>query len=222
MLGKRRREYLYNTDVPIPARTKSRYASRTLVSSQKSICTENQEQSTSITDDPVSLHPRLATATYQVNDSENSDSFLPATTEEKDDVGGEIGLSCTQPLYSTSGISAFEYHANVLEFSLKHCLTKCAFEDLLKLITSLLPQPNLASPSIYKQNKFFGNFFDKPATEVHQYCTSCHHLFELAEVECPNKCAGKIERFLLCDIEQQLENTLSGKIYRHILHVLYL
>ena len=37
MSGKRRREYLYNTDASIPARTKSRYASRTLISRQKSI-----------------------------------------------------------------------------------------------------------------------------------------------------------------------------------------
>ena len=98
-------------------------------------------------------------------------------------------------------ISAFEYHANVLEYSLKHCLTKCAFEDLLKLIASLLPKPNLASPSIYKQSKFFSNFYDKPSTEKHQYCTSCHDLLNLGQAECPNKCVGKIECFLLCDIE---------------------
>ena len=212
MPGKRRREYLYNTDASIPARTKSRYASRTLISRQISVCTESQEQTTSTIDDPVSLHPSLATATHEVNDSENSSSYVPtAATVEKHDMGGTVDSSCTQPLYSTSEINAFEYHANVLEYSLKHCLTKCAFEDLLKLIASLLPQPNLASPSIYKQNKFFGNFFDKPSTEKYQYCTSCHHLLDLGEVECPNKCVGKIECFLLCDIEQQLKNTLSGQ-----------
>ena len=216
MLPKRKREYLYDTDVAIPARTKSRYASKKLITRQCTTENQVQEQSTSTSttdayEQASSLPPRLPTSTFEVCDPGNSGNFVPATaTVERDKIGG-TSYFCTQQLYSTSEISAFEYHANVLEYSLKHCLTKCAFEDLLKLIASLLPKPNLASPSIYKQNKFFSNFYDKPSTEKHQYCTSCHHLLDLGEAECPNKCVGKIECFLLCDIEQQLKNTLTGQ-----------
>lgn len=148
MLPKRRRVYLYDTDAAIPARTKSRHASRPLIRRQ---CTaKNQEQSTSTSttdayEQVSSLFPRLAASTFEMCDSGNSGNFLPATaTVERDDIGGTSDF-CTQQLYSTSEINAFEYHANVLEYSLKHCLTKCAFEDLLKLIATLLPKPNLAS-----------------------------------------------------------------------------
>lgn len=43
-----------------------------------------------------------------------------------------------EPLYPGSDVTIFEYHTSLFHFSLKHCLTKLAYEDLLKLVNSCL------------------------------------------------------------------------------------
>ena len=114
------------------------------------------------------------------------------------------------PLYSDSTTTAFEYNLKILEYSLTHCLTKRAVHDLLKLISDILPQPNIAMRSLYKQDKFLASFLEYPVAEVHKYCCHCHRALEAADA-CPNGCNGRIERFLICNIEQQIMNLLSGK-----------
>lgn len=133
------------------------------------------------------------------------------TNTDNEQVEVENTSVSSDPLYLSSEFSAFEYHINVLKFALKHCLTKCALEDLLKLISFLLPQPNLASPTIYRQNKFLNELFDQQVIQKTKYCATCHRLLEPPdEDECPNRCANSVESFVLCDIEQQLKNILSG------------
>ena len=120
----------------------------------------------------------------------------------------------SMPLYSGSQITTMEYNLKILEYSLTHCLTKRAMDDLLKLIADILPQPNCATRSNYKQDKFFSNFLSYPIAEVHEYCFQCHHLANSLDDTpsvCPNGCKEKFEKFLVCNVEQQIAHLLSGK-----------
>ena len=74
----------------------------------------------------------------------------------------------------TMGQSVLQYHSMILQYSLKHCLSKTAFNDLLALIADLLPRPNNAAHSVYKHQKFFSIFEKQSFIEKHQFCTMCH------------------------------------------------
>ena len=123
-------------------------------------------------------------------------------------------------LYSGSKVTMMEYSLKILEYSLTHCLTKHATDDLLKLIADILPQPNCATRSNYKQDKFFSNFLKYPIADVHKYCFQCHHLADSLH-DTPavfhNGCNEKFEKFLVCDIEQQIAHLLSGKLFLYFL-----
>ena len=118
-----------------------------------------------------------------------------------------------EPLYIGAEVTIFDYHISLFHFSLKHCLTKRGYKDLLKLVSQQLPSPNSAITSLYKLKNFFGRIFNEPANEKHKYCSSCHHLFtkdEDATGTCPNQCCAVLEEFIICDIEFQLKAILSG------------
>ena len=118
-----------------------------------------------------------------------------------------------EPLYNGAEVTIFDYHISLFHFSLKHCLTKQGYKDLLKLVSQQLPSPNCALTSLYKLKKFFDHIFNEPAIEKHRYCSSCHHLLtkdEDATGTCPNKCSAVLEEFIICDIEYQLKAILSG------------
>ena len=61
------------------------------------------------------------------------------------------------PLYPSSGSTLFDYQLAVFQFSLKHCLTKKAISDLLKLVPSFFPHNHTAISSWFKQ-KVLGTF----------------------------------------------------------------
>ena len=110
------------------------------------------------------------------------------------------------PLYSQAHTTVFEYNFKILEYSLTHSLTKRAVDGLLKLISDILPHPNNAVRSLYKQDKFFTSFLEYPIAEVLKYCSQYHHLLDtsLPSPVCSNGGHATIEKFLMCDIEQQL------------------
>ena len=134
------------------------------------------------------------------------DSFQCETSEAH----AESTEKCSDILYNGTKISVLQYHSIILQYSLKHCLSKTAVNDLLTFIADLLPRPNKAARSIYRHEKFFSVFEKQSFIEKHQFCTLCHHLFDETETLCPNECISTIENFLICDIESQIQSALSG------------
>lgn len=117
---------------------------------------------------------------------------------------------CSDILYEGTNVSVLKYHSMILQYSLMHCLSKTAVSDLLVLIADLLPKPNNAARSVYKHEKFFSIFEKQSFVQKHQFCAMCHHLFNETESLCPNGCNATVESFLICDIEHQIQSTLSG------------
>ena len=125
-----------------------------------------------------------------------------------------------EPLYQGSDMSSFDYHTRLIEFTLKHHLTKQGYKDLLVLVARTLPTPNIAVKSEYVMRKYFhGVLCETPKVTGHHYCSNCHHLFDSNDpmLQCPNKCNAKTDRFVLCDLALQLKNMLSG-----MYHILFL
>ena len=166
----------------------------------------------------------ISSKTSSVSDMEEyaceGEDLLAADLFSKDTSKDEF--SCLddkffEPLYPGSDVTIFEYHTSLFHFSLKHCLTKLAYEDLLKLISQQLPSPNSAMTSLYRLKRFFNHIFCEPVVEKHQYCSVCHHLITKDEVEtdlqhvvCLHNCSAPCEEFITCDIEFQLKAIMAG------------
>lgn len=122
------------------------------------------------------------------------------------------GHGLFEPLYNGSDMSSFDYHTSLMEFTLKHHLTKQGYKDLLVLVARTLPTPNIAVKSEYVMRKYFhGAVCKTPKVTVHHHCSNCHHLFDPNDsiLQCPNICNAKTDRFVLCDLALQLKNMLS-------------
>ena len=104
----------------------------------------------------------------------------------------------------------FDYQLAVFQFSLKHCLTKKAFSDLLKFIPSFFPHKHKATSSWFKHKKFRKPLLDaSQLVRKHKYCTVCHHLMMDSGNECPNDWFADFE---LCDLGLQIEMIMEGML----------
>ena len=103
-------------------------------------------------------------------------------------------------LYPSSGSTLFDYQLAVFQFSLRHCLTKKAISDLLKLVPSFFPHNHTAIASWFKRKKFWQPLLDKSKLVTkHKYCAICHHLMLGDDNElCPNECNADFEHFVIC------------------------
>ena len=200
--------------------------------SQGFSCTEEPtEEETALDDQPVSIDNSYTGADFRdVNsDDELSESdidSLDSSNSYASDCSSstsEVASHCSenewapdntifQPLYNGAKMSSFDYHISLIEFTLKHHLTKQGYKDLLVLVARSLPTPNIAVTSEYVMRKYFTEAFETPQVSGHYYCSKCHYLFQSNDsmLQCPNKCNVKQDRFVLCDLAVQLKNKLSG------------
>ena len=116
-----------------------------------------------------------------------------------------------KPLYDGAKLSVFESYSLLLQYSLRHSLTKLAFSDLLQLVGQHLPTGSMAS--LYKVKKFFLELYGDITFKLCYCCSCCHSLLEDSETTCCNSCDGAgVVEFLSIPISNQLKRRLEGII----------
>jgi hypothetical protein len=90
------------------------------------------------------------------------------------------------PLYTGAPISCRESWSSINRFSISNRLTDSATQQVLKLISSHCPAPNLCPQTVHKLKKQV-----EPMECVHsQYCSLCMSSVSLGEKEC-GSCIGE-------------------------------
>ena len=79
-------------------------------------------------------------------------------------------------LYQNAKISLVTALLLIMSFALKHNLTDAALQDLLQLISYLIPKPNIHVTSLYSFKKIFK--FAQPNSSLIYYCKNCKASFE--------------------------------------------
>ena len=116
-------------------------------------------------------------------------------------------------------------HANLLlmQYALKHSLTKTAITNLLDVLRVLLPRGHKLPTSFHLIKKFF----EKKCPEVTQlktvsFCSLCHSKLEEVEKQCPNGCSKAVQDFLYIPIAPQLKRMAKGVHMCHFFVVMYI
>ena len=111
------------------------------------------------------------------------------------------------------GSSLTDAHLLIMQYSLKHSLTKRAQGDLLGMLRVFLPCGHKLPTSFFTIKKFF----ERRCSEVTQlrnvsYCSRCHS--PVTELEdCPNGCSKPVHDFLYIPVAPQLKRMAKGMSY---------
>ena len=146
-------------------------------------------------------------------DSETEDEEMASSSDselqELDDV--EHDGSELTPLYDGARISVIDSYILMLQYALKHSLTKKAFEELIKLISVHLPTDTNMPKSIYQLKNFFMQIFPEVVATPYQYCKVCHELLTDMRKICSSGCqSAKIGEFIYVPVGPQLKIKLQG------------
>ena len=114
-------------------------------------------------------------------------------------------------LYDGAQINVLESYILMLQFALKHTLTKKVFEELLLLIIAHLPKEAKIPKSIYKLKQYFVALLPKVKITTHQYCKVCHELLSDSKANCAGNChPRKVGEFVYVPVGPQIERKLQG------------
>ena len=118
--------------------------------------------------------------------------------------------SFNRPLYENAKLTVFESYLSLLQYSLRHGLTKQASSDLLNLVGKHLPTESMISLHMLK--KFFQDKYgDLSAFKSHYCCSSCHSPLSDKKATCPTGCnMPAVTQFLSVPLEVQLVRKLEG------------
>ena len=92
----------------------------------------------------------------------------------------------------------------------RYSLTEKALDDLLKLICTLLPQPNLCVKTSYSLKKVMATVTPDIQIKRHMYCSLCN----LAISDSLPSCHGDqfLSYFVTVDLEAQLKARFKGSL----------
>lgn len=146
------------------------------------------------------------------NSSGESDSELEDTDEVEDE---EIGEETDNvPLYENASVSKLAAHAIVHLFVMEHKLSNQALNDLIRMLSILLPEGHKFARSGYLLKKYFVNLFQEPLPKKHKYCGTCLDFIPPSNNLCSNKVCqelnGSIKEFLEIDLRNQLSRLYKG------------
>ena len=115
-------------------------------------------------------------------------------------------------LYPGSAVTVLHANLLLMQYSLKHSLTKVALADLLNMVRTLLPAGNKVPSSFYAIKKYF----EAKCSEVSKlksvsYCSECHRLLG-EDGKCPNHdhASKPSQDFLYIPLKPQLERMAKG------------
>lgn len=137
-----------------------------------------------------------------------SDSLSESTDDlpESDSVNIDPGFR--KPLYEGSSFSTWDSYLHIINYALRHSLSKKAVSDLLRLIA--LHLPSSSTTSLYKFKKFFLDLYEDISFDRHYCCCNCHSPFEDCHSLCPNGCSDGAAEFLTVSVEAQLRRKMQS------------
>ena len=144
--------------------------------------------------------------------SEPDETFSDRESSERTMDGSEkasemsVNPSFLQPLFEGSEVSVLESYLMLLQYSLRHSLTKKPFSELLDLVIAHLPNTSKCATSIYKLKQFFIEMFSNVTGMPHKFCAKCHQLLDNVE-SCTNGCSALINEFPPCPTCTTVEKT---------------
>ena len=155
--------------------------------------------------------------TFETDTSSQSslNSSLSSTDESEDPRAGtrtddpDLDASLREPLHAGSKLSTWDSYLLIMNYSLRHSLSKQAVKDLLSLVGQHLPKASLSS--LYKLKKCFLDLYDDISFNVHYCCSGCHSPFEDRHSVCLNGCSSTATEFLTIPVEPQLKRKLQSK-----------
>ena len=150
----------------------------------------------------VSSEPGIAENLAGAEDDEDENS------SKTDTLADYVGCNSRKPLYDGAKLSTFDSYLLVMNYALRHSLTKQAVGDLLDLVDMHLPASSMVS--LYKLRKFFLNLFEDISFKRRHCCSICHSLLTGCDEPCPNRCCGTAMEFLTVSVEAQLKRKFQG------------
>ena len=129
-------------------------------------------------------------------------------------------LEFETPLYEGTDLTVLDSYLMLYQFSLRHCLSKQAFSELILLVDTHVPKNAKSVSSLYMLKKFFEKNLNQVPCETHRYCTRCHYMrvtsdtdAEDARSPCGNPECGEMSSntFLYIPVDYQLKTKLEGR-----------
>lgn len=109
-------------------------------------------------------------------------------------------------------LNVFDSHLFIYQFSITHCLSMVATEELLRLLRLHVPQGQLPR-SAYKLKQFFSSMFPDLISSIHYYCKCCHRLLSDSSTCSEPTCTGSSkESFISVPLQSQLKRKLEGNL----------
>ena len=142
------------------------------------------------------------------DDSYSLESSFEDVESDPDDPDFHGSDNLRDPLYEGSNFTTWDGYLRIMNFCLRHTLTKAAVSDLLELIASLLPVAKLTSQ--YKLNKTFLDMYKDIFFVTHYCCLHCHCPLDKSDSSCENGCNDGHIEFLSISVGPQLQRKLQG------------
>jgi len=174
--------------------------------------TESEEDSTS--SDAESLCSESECDEDELNASfflsSEEDSPHPSPSKETSANGRQHPGPYDQPLYpgAASDLTVFMAYLLIFQYSVRHSLTKKALQELLQLISVLLPSGSTCPRSVRSLKNFFTQRFPNQKPSMQQYCSNCLKLLS-SDQSCG--CHATTSEFVTVPLGPQLKARLEGK-----------
>lgn len=107
----------------------------------------------------------------------------------------------------------------LFQFAIRHGLSGKAFNELLLLLASHLPQSAKCSTSVYRLKKFFVEHFSDVKAHLKHYCSVCHDMLDSEEPFSHEACAtaGSVVReFVTVPLGPQMKKMMEGISIRSV------
>lgn len=117
-----------------------------------------------------------------------------------------------QPLYDGANLTTLESSVLLMQFSIRHRLSKAALGELLQLVMTHLPESSQCTPTTYKLKQIFTSKFFQDVTPTKQYfCTTCEKLLPSSET-CKREgcCGAPAKEFIYLPLDTQIKHKIEG------------
>lgn len=187
--------------------------------SSSSLCSGSEDSYPDYTDSSSSL-----SSSETDSDIESSTSDLETASEDnssqRNNVQANYGASTSTqlglpvefsfPLYGGADLSVLDSYILLLQYSLRHSLTKKAFSELIDLVTVHLPPTSKSADSLHNLVGVFTKLFEDVQPVPCWYCSKCHRSLDSASTNCPSGCSETSDQFIHVPVGPQLKRKIEG------------